>query len=121
MPSIDVIDLSLIARWRPNVLLLGRSDANDAALHQLAVLCREPVRAVNPAEPIAWPDSGTVVLRQLTDLGVEAQQALHHWLTERSACVQVVSTADPSIYEAVATGQFLPELFYRLNVITVET
>jgi hypothetical protein len=121
MASIDVIDLSLIARWRPNVLLLGPPDANDAALDQLAALCREPVHPLNPANRMPWPDRGTVVLRQVTDLDVDEQQAVYEWLTERNPCVQVVSTAGPSIYAAVAAGTFLPDLFYRLNVVTVET
>ena len=76
-------------------------------------------------------DGGTLFLDEIGEMPVEMQAKLLRALQERSVRpvganeevpfdVRILSATHRNLEEAVAAGQFRQDLFYRINVVTVE-
>jgi len=79
---------------------------------------------------VAAADGGTLFLDEIGELPVEIQAKLLRLLQEREyervgetkprrANVRVISATNRELTQAVATGKFREDLFYRLNVISL--
>ena len=112
-------ELSAIGQRFPNVLLVGSGVANDTALRELLPYCREP-RYVEGGLALR-PDAGTVVLRDVETLDGAAQADLARWIEQTSGRVQLITLATAPLFPLVESGMFRPDLYYRLNVITITT
>jgi DNA-binding NtrC family response regulator len=77
-----------------------------------------------------WPRDGllpsladvrTLVIPRVDALSVQQQRDLSRWLEKvASAPPRVVSTTSVPLFEHVRAGEFLEELYYRLNTVMVE-
>ncbi len=113
----------LTKEHRPNVLVECQN--GDARL----VVCRLTQTGVSPvchcALPgaLALPDArqGTLLIENVTALTAAQQQDLHAWLADAPAQMQVVSVATESLLAAVHEGRFLEALYYRLNIVRMDT
>jgi len=108
---------------RPNVILLGTHAATDAVLKALEPRLTRPVWRSCARTGFALPPGpGAFVLHQLSGLSAIRQVHLLEWLTaiEEKAHVQVVSTTASPIFPLVERGAFLPDLYFRLNGLTLD-
>jgi hypothetical protein len=111
----------ILCAARPNVLVMGPTDALEQVLAKLIPHLRQPVREWTPDALRQSPaDVKTLVIRGVDALSGEQQRNLSAWL-ERSATArpQVVSTTTVSLFHRIATGLFLEELYYRLNILVL--
>ncbi|MFZ1730664.1 MAG: sigma-54 dependent transcriptional regulator [Bacteroidota bacterium] len=80
---------------------------------------------------VAEADGGTLFLDEIGELPFSVQARLLHFLQDRSyervgdpstqtANVRLIAATNRDLYQAVASGAFRDDLFYRLNVITLE-
>jgi hypothetical protein len=108
---------------RPNVILLGTHAATDSVLKALEPRLARPVWRCCARTGFALPrGSGDLVLHQLSGLSAVRQVRLLDWLTaiEGEARVQVVSTTASPIFPLVERGAFLPDIYFRLNGLTLD-
>jgi hypothetical protein len=117
----------LRAEWpalarHPNILLVGPDRVVNIALQDLAGSVRQPVADVASTDYLALPEftTGTLIVPDVLDLDDEDQHRLHAWLGRSGQVVQVVATSRGPVYPRVATGAFLPSLYYRLNTLYIE-
>ncbi len=116
LPDLSLDKWRLLLTSRPNVLIEGPEAATEAVLSALQAHCL-PARH--------WGDSlgnqrpGTLIVREVSALTAIEQQRLLRWLEtgERS---QVLSTTAQPLFALVERGQFLADLFYRLNVLRLD-
>lgn len=64
---------------------------------------------------------GTLLIENVTALTAAQQQDLHAWLAEGPDQMQVVSVATEPLLAAVQDGRFLEALYYRLNIVRMDT
>jgi transcriptional regulator of aromatic amino acid metabolism len=102
---------------RPNVLIEGDKAATEATLQRLLPHCVEPAVEWNDVLGDARP--ATIIVRDVGNLSVSEQHRLLRWLDagERS---QVLSTSNRPLFALVARGQFIADLFYRLNLLRLD-
>jgi DNA-binding NtrC family response regulator len=132
------------------VLVTGESgvgkDLVARTLHALSSRARQPLHHVWCGQPAEGPDAGvfdaprgllalraasrppgaTVYLDEIADLSpanqarvlavIEAQEQPDH----RGARIRIIATTKHDLMERVRQGTFREELFYRLNVLTVQ-
>ena len=115
------VELATIRRLHPNVLLIGPDDSNERVLSQLLPCCRAPVYEWNPESEIPTIGGGAVVLRHIESLSPHQQRKLHEWFRQERRGIQIVSLANPRLFELVSTDAFQKALFYRLNVVMLMT
>jgi len=112
-------ELSAIGQRFPNVLLVGSRIANENALVELLPYCREPRHVEGGLAQ--RPDAGAVVVRDVETLDAAAQSDLARWIEQTSGRVQLITLTTAPLFSLVASGRFRPDLYYRLNVITITT
>jgi hypothetical protein len=95
-------DWHAILQNRPNVLLQGPKLSTDAWLSQLLACCR-----------------GSTLLENVHTYGLVEQTALLQWL-DNSDRVQVISTTERPLFESVERGDFIGQLYYRLNTVFLD-
>jgi hypothetical protein len=109
---------------RPNVLLAGSPEAVDEVLAALMLQLDQPVQIFSPqtGTPLPAPSEGTLVLTEIAGLDGEQQRQLLRWLDDfdQRAHVQVVSTTSTRLFGLVESGDFLADLYYRLNVVRLD-
>jgi Sigma-54 interaction domain len=112
-------ECQVLLKARPNVLLEGSESVVAATLLALKPLTQGPVQSSRA--PLCLPDSGvrTFVIHDVDGLHAEDQTRLSQWLAERPAGLQVIATTSRPLFEMTADGSFLPELYYRLNVVRI--
>jgi len=64
--------------------------------------------------------TGTLLVRNLADLGGEQQRRLLDWVGHGHQGVQVISTSGGHVWPLVERGAFLTTLYYRLGVVCVD-
>jgi DNA-binding NtrC family response regulator len=70
--------------------------------------------------------NGTLLLKEIDQLSPAAQSQIYQSLfcsdngESATGKYRIIATARPTIKDAVARQEFLPELFYRLSVVTME-
>lgn len=117
-------DLDLARHTRVNLFVVG---ADDAVVRLVTALWRtlvtpivvrhrdEPLRLSPTSRPI-----GTIVLYDVETLTHEEQRALYHWVGTGNGRSRVVSTASRCLLPLVEAGAFHEDLYYRLNVVTID-
>ena len=108
---------------RPNLLVNCSIGELHHVTSELARWCAPPVLMCSMP---GWLDlpynyTGTLLLTQVEEMSLDQQIALFDWMTKMHSCVQVVSVATTRLDQFVADGRFLEGLFYRLNVVQLET
>jgi hypothetical protein len=104
--------------WQVNLLLLGNDEETGALLKALRPHLPPPLHEARNAAGLSLPDgAGTLILRGLSRLASQEQQALFTWLDSRAGRIQVVSMNEEPVFPLVEQGAFLPELYYRLNIV----
>ncbi len=72
------------------------------------------------APPARCDRPATLVVRSVSALDQDQQQALLAWLDAPGNRMQVISTTTDPLYPLVSRGAFLANLYYRLNVLLLD-
>jgi len=64
--------------------------------------------------------AGTILIYDVDTLTRREQDALHRWMNAGNNRTRVVSTTTLSLMPELETGAFNDELYYRLNVLTLD-
>jgi hypothetical protein len=75
----------------------------------------EPLRLLPTSRP-----AGTLLVYDIHTLTRPEQDALQHWTNAGSNRARVVSTTPQSLLPVMETGAFNDDLYYRLNVLTLD-
>jgi transcriptional regulator of aromatic amino acid metabolism len=112
----------VLQAMRPNVLVIDpdachRRRVVDAVLEG----SRGPVWRCE-GTPLLLPKAGvgTLLLNDAGDLTAAEQGQLLAWI-ECNRATQVITVAPQPLYPGVAAGTFLDGLYYRLNVLVVDS
>lgn len=107
---------------RPNVLVIeSNPQRRRLTLEALLEGCREPVwRCERPSLALPTSHVGTLVVPDVNQLTLDEQRTLLAWAESHRRTQIVTASADP-LYPAVAAGAFLDGLYYRLNVILLDS
>jgi hypothetical protein len=104
-----------------HVLVVGREQTVGRIVEVLSWYCPQPLCDWSAGgDASALPDRGTLLLQDVSALTPTEQQALFEWLLGRGEGVTIVARSEESPYARVKAGLFAEDLFYRLNVITIE-
>lgn len=113
-----------ICQGQHNFLLVGAASITKEILIAMTPQLREPLHEYSPKAdlPVPQPVDGTLVLLDVDRLDLKQQKQLLQWLEqfELRAHVQVISTTSKPLYSLVKSGNFLPDLYYRLNVVRMD-
>lgn len=113
----------LLRTARVNLLLIGSDDDTREVLDDLRSDFHEPITAWSAGQRFALPanaQAGTLVLDDISALGLDDQRRLLDWLGATARCTQVVSISSRSLLPLVEAGAFLDSLYYRLNVVCID-
>lgn len=106
---------------KANTLMLGEPLAVTRMLNAAWLTLGRPVFWCDgPRLTLPEGQTGTFVLWRVDELRAEDQQQLFGWLDRRGA-TRVLARAPRSVFPLVQQGQFLPELYYRLNTLILQT
>lgn len=121
LPSHLRAEWDMVIRAHHNVLLAGTSSATSEILVAMGPHLRKPVQQYRPriGASVPQPLEGTLILLEVDSLDLKQQTALLRWL-DQGLRVQVVSMTCKPLFALVETGVFLPDLYYRLNVVRIE-
>jgi Sigma-54 interaction domain len=117
--SLRLADWQLLVTARPNTLLEGPHEATDAIVGEAMEWLAEP-HATWSGAPLCCDRPATLVVRSVSALDGDQQQALLAWLDAPGDRMQVISTTDDPLYPLVSRGAFLANLYYRLNVLLLD-
>ena len=113
----------LLGGSRLNALLVGPAIETERVLNQLCPRLPRPILRLHPDEPLYLPTTrriGTMILHDVGDLDADDQRQLYEWLDRTPSRPRVISTTQTPIIGRVASGRFLPALYYRLNLCYVD-
>jgi DNA-binding NtrC family response regulator len=121
-------DATLVQRltrsdWRPNLLVMCRELEVDAVVTPLMATARRPFHVCRLPGALTFPElhGGTLFLVNLAALTLGQQMKLYDWLDDSGRELQVVSLIRESLYPLVEEGRFMEALYYRLNVVCLDT
>ena len=117
--SLHPADWQLLVTARPNTLLEGPQEATEAIVGEAMEWLAEP-HATWSGAPSRSDRPATLVVRSVSALDQEQQQALLAWLDAPGDRMQVISTTNDPLYPLVSRGAFLANLYYRLNVLLLD-
>jgi hypothetical protein len=124
------VDIFVAGEWqvlqtqRLNTLLTGPHDLMEAALKMLWPRLEPPLYEWTSVAEVSAPGGAmTVLIRDVDTLSAGQQQIVLAWLDGRDPRhhIQVVSTAPVDPYSLVERGVFLRRLYYRLNVLRLDS
>lgn len=117
-------DLALVRFSRVNLLVVGDDDAVKKLLTSLWQSLATPVVARHRGERLQLSPTfgrvGTIVVHDVDTLPRRDQRALYQWMDEGNGRTRVVSTASKSLQPLLESGAFNAELYYRLNMVTLD-
>jgi hypothetical protein len=117
----EVLIAALRRRVPARALIIGDNAAVARVLAEVQKYCGRPLYDCRSGRDFLLPvDGGTVVLHDVSTLRVQEQLRMSAWMTESGSGCSVVATSAEPLFPAVTSGTFLPALFYRLNVVTIE-
>jgi len=121
-PTDSEMVIATLRRGVPvRVLIIGDDSAVARVLAEIHKHCGQPLYDCRSGRDLALPvDRGMVILRDVSTLHVHEQQQVFAWITEGGTDCSVLTTSAEPLFPAVTRGAFSPDLFYRLNVITIE-
>lgn len=112
------IDCEIARACGLNLLLVGPQGRTEGVIRSLlppdSATSWQPGEPLHPSEP-----ADILIIRDVDQLPLDDQRRLSIWLAERSADIQVISTASAPLIHAVEEGRFRDDLYYRLNAIYV--
>lgn len=117
MPELSLDKWRIMLTRRPNVLIEGPEAVTEAVLGALRAHCREP--AGYWGDTLGDQRPPTLIVRDVAALSATDQQRLLRWLDIRERS-QVLSTTARPLFSLVECGQFLADLYYRLNVLRLD-
>ena len=111
---------ALNQRLPVRVLITGKADDFRACIARIVASCPSPL-VVNEREDFTEPapDSGTIIMANVVVLSSVAQRRCYDWLANGGRDKVVLSISPIPLFPLVKRGQFMAELFYRLNVFTL--
>ena len=114
--------LAILRRLRPNVLIVGESDAVERALEGIRPHLAAPIAYWSPCSCLAWPDEPfrTLVVNGVDAMSLEQQQRLILLNDDAGGGVQVISIAEEPLFDAVERDAFVSRLYYQLNVVLLD-
>jgi hypothetical protein len=113
-------DWRRLLRTRSNVLVTGPIGALDAFVKAARSEVRDPILSVACASPI-WAAAPTLVLDDVSRLHERDQRRLLRWLIDVGRDeTQILSLSPTPLFPLVRSGDFDPDLYYRLNTIYLE-
>ncbi len=112
-------DWHVLQTARPNVLLIGPDAAVAGFLELLRPRLEEPVTDARGQFAIPSHSSGTLILRDVSQLDTDSQQRLAEWLAGPERRMQVISTSQCALYPFVERNALSAALYYNLNVIMI--
>ena len=105
----------------PNLLLIGDDAALESAFQRIQPYLRAAIAPWIPdiASIVPATAFGTLVVKDVRRLDGRQQAALTA-LIGAVPDIQVVSMARAPVYPLIEAGEFLEDLYYRLNVVTLD-
>jgi hypothetical protein len=104
-----------------NTLIIGESLPVTRILNAAWLTLGRPVFWCDgPRLALPTGPTGTFVLWRVDELRADDQEQLLSWL-DRGGTARVLARAPRSVFTLVQQGQFLPELYYRLNTLILQT
>jgi len=113
-------DWQVLLSARPNTLLEGPHETTDAIVGEAMEWLAEPYATWCGVPPARCDRPATLLVRSVSALDPDQQQALLAWLDAPGNRMQVISTTTDPLYPLVSRGAFLPNLYYRLNVLLLD-
>ena len=119
-----ISDKGLARSTNLNVLIMGADDVVAKFVTSLwpyflapRIVRRrdEPLRLSATSRP-----AGTILVYDVHTLSRREQDALHRWMNAGNDRTRVVSTTTQSLLPVLETGDFNDDLYYRLNVLTLD-
>jgi hypothetical protein len=118
--SLRADDWQVLVSARPNTLLEGPHETTDAIVGEAMEWLAEPYATWCGAPPARCDRPATLLVRSVSALDRDQQQALLAWLDAPGNRMQVISTTTDPLYPLVSRGAFLANLYYRLNVLLLD-
>ena len=108
-----------VRTWHHNVLIEGSEAASDRVLALLKPHLPEPSVWRRPPAPLELPTGkiASLVLENVGALNDHDQNRLLAWLEGEGSSAQLVALSTDALYARVVAGTFVPDLYYRLNVV----
>ena len=110
-----------IASQRPRQHFLVRCPYPyvDAVIAQVKTVAVPPVRFCECSDLFRLPSdkSGTLLLSDVSELGLAEQIALYDWLGDGSDALRVIAVTTAPLAALVDRGVFLEALFHRLGAV----
>jgi hypothetical protein len=107
-----------------NLLIMGADDVVASFVTSLWPYLSAPRVVRHRGEQLQLlstsPPPGTIVVYDVHTLTRREQDALHRWMNAGNGRTRVVSIATQSLLPVLETGAFNDELYYRLNVLTLD-
>ena len=118
---VDPLDWETIVDGESNVLVCGEPSDIEAFLDALKRETSRPLRRCGSIrELLAKRSDETLVLEDPSSSDDNDQRALLEWLEHDGLGVQLITTTNRPMFEAVQNGRFLDTLYYRLNTIHID-
>jgi sigma-54-interacting transcriptional regulator len=115
----DFESLHEVCLHRVNLLLIGTAPRVDAVLARFKNLSDPPIGLCTLPGPLALPETGLVLMRDVAALTRDQQPALLDWMNAHRKRVQVISASTERLFARVTAGLFSDRLYYRLNTVLV--
>jgi len=116
-------ELALLGMPRVNLLLSGPDGVIEYLLDALLPDLREPVGRWCPGEQLLLPPPtliGTMIFQDVGQMPAADQRRLLDWLRGAAGRTQVISTTSVDLMPLIERGEFLEDLFYRLNIVRID-
>jgi hypothetical protein len=106
---------------RVNLLVCCGGRGADRVLKRLMQSCEHPFHVCTLPGPLELPSdqNRTFFLENASALTLAQQIRLQGWMSRNLGQIQIISVAYDPLYPMVEQGQFLEQLFYRLNVVSL--
>jgi Sigma-54 interaction domain len=108
---------------RVNMLLTGPDGVIEYLLDALLPDMREPIGRWCPGDRLLLPPPalvGTMVFQDIGAMPSSDQRQLLEWLTDAAGRTQVISITRAKLVRLVEAGQFIEDLYYRLNIVSID-
>jgi len=105
-----------------NGLIIGSLHLNARALAWIDRNLEQPVVWWDPTQTPDPPElaAGTLVIREVDRLEAGQQERLSRSLCRHRPALRVLALARTSLFDQVVDRRFSPELYYRMNTVTIE-
>ena len=115
-------DLRRLVNSGANLLVRGEKSAAAATVVALTVDFPPPLLTwiADAENGLPAVDDGTLVIHDVDRFDLAKQRVLLTWLEHRPKRVRVITTVTRDLFPLVQAGDFLDQLYYRLNTIVID-